>query len=1307
MYEDRCSCRWEKFRGWILGKAKKGNNVKIDTLEGEAICCISCIREDFKWETVESKNTIKTKSADGVQEDAIPLPKHLQGFEETSKIESRDALAYFAEADSVTGKNAYREEFVGNVEEWMVEEEVGKVGGGRRGWRCQTIQLFTIFYGYGTSQQGYRVQSSQQQGLQGAWSCSINWKTGTSSNSPNPPSLYSILVNHVKLLWTVLKGFGVYFGDEEGDGGMETLKMAYKVRNNARTIKSCKLMIDWDSKANLVCLPATFTLSINPSFPVVPTPHRHNYFVHDPVDVGRYLHQPLNKSVLLQERRAIITETPKRHPARSSKQKENVIKLRGRMNDPSQMDQTHPPSTAAHEPRSAHTLPFGQPPASDNLHLPLDTSFDLGESVSAMPRYQPPQLDDEEEEEDHEEEEGGMTMPQAAATAQEEENVLMERDWSSFVYIVPPAPTAGMQGMKTLERISAMLRRKEEELLLERSLQIDVDETTFERKIKIQEQQQREQEIQRNEREQISKDPAAARANAINLILERRNRRGEENVAAQMENSDAVAQAPSARPNIFATLARRLNADSGAPPAAQIDISTTDTPVSPDASAWEPVTSTESGDSYIEPSSVPGFSTAPRPSFSSTDSSVASRNETVHGTTRSSKTLPRLGSVSRTDDGVDASANRARTLPRLHMSSTVMPSADLVDVPSRGSSLATTAAPIPQVDVNAMLQQLQKQQIMQQAQGYNEGENYLNLKYMMLTGQGPSSAPSAAIADWVASVAAANPGSTTSSMAAIDTMLSPTDAGKTTNLPISTPKTPHGLTPTQRSMLAGSPVTFSPRSSSRNLKDGPPSPIQSPLLPRSATQQQASSPLIPARHIQNYNQHHHFIAHPPPSTPIQSANSPVPNQPSTLSSLLHQHSPTNSPPHIHPGSSKTLPHPTSKSILNSALNFINRAPGSNSGFQTLLPSFATRARAPRTTTTAAVLDAARRKQEVEERGRKREKGEIHRRSTSASALESSLGHPARVLRRSSVESIRGWVEKEVGIENDVDKMLPTPPPVSASAYSNAPLSITIDSSISHKANPSATSFQITHRHLFIYQLPPHPTPPPFNLKITTLFPQKASSSSKIHQPRRCNCSRNSTTPPTLSSPTSSHKRWNSDDVGAWKPDTSPMTLGRIPQRALHQITIQNLLQRRWGGSHLHDVGAIVASQNSAMGWMPPSPKPKSTLAPQPISESRPATGRGHHRCLHHNISKNGSRTLQTRPTAASTRRPQKQLLNVSPRVQRILHSVKTGNRTFLKHGQLGKLYHNTVKTGTFLFSDILIMAKETTDSHYEIKGFLT
>ncbi|KAJ3212819.1 hypothetical protein HDU67_003592 [Dinochytrium kinnereticum] len=717
------------------------------------------------------------------------------------------------------------------------------------------------------------------------------------------------------------------------------------------------------------------------------------------------------------------------------------------------------------------------------------------------------------------EEEGGVE-----ATGEDPAgNVLLERDWSQFVCIVPLASGAGMQGMKTLERISAMLRRKEEELLLERAQEMDDSETTFERKIKVQEWQQREQEMERSQREEVSKNPLAARTNAINLILERRQRREEDHPVEVAEPDQTPPPPP--RSNIFGALSRRMNSNTdNAPLPFQ--------PQPPAVDSTSPNSTSTTSELVDHPSN---FSLDPRPSFASTASSSSHLP-------KSSKTLPRSGSVSRPDEFSDHPQNRAKTLPRLTVPSTI----DGVDVPSRGSSLAQGAGgPKPPMDVGAVLGQVQRHPA-------GEGEALLTLKHMMLTGSGASAGPTLAISDWVASVAAAGQ--------------SPLEGSAKT--PISASK---GV---GRGGLAGSPVMFSPRSSSRNLRDGPPSPSNAMSMPRSQIVVNTSSAVGrgPTQAHYHYSPMSSQIMHSSISL-LPSQSTPALHTP-TVSSHQSLHSPqlplhaTLQPLNIQPQPSHALQSPAIITASYPSLPPASIPPSPITPITPITP----KSLDPRANSGKSILGSAldflggrtglsfstgrnRERGRTEERGRSLGRGEkaFHRRSTSASALQGGEAHPARELRRISVESLRGlgegvWAEKRGGEEvsrspsgnREVDKDAQKLAAIGSPRKSTSKP----DTSTPPLPRPVTTFTQSA-------TTPPHP-----NIPIPQ--PPDAQSSNRIVVPQR-STSRGvvnviAGSVPSSSPPSAQHRARHGSPYGddgdassnAWRPDTSPMTLGRIP-----------------------------------------------------------------------------------------------------------------------------------------------------------------
>ncbi|KAJ3412015.1 hypothetical protein HDV05_001396 [Chytridiales sp. JEL 0842] len=151
-------------------------------------------------------------------------------------------------------------------------------------------------------------------------------------------------------------------------------------------------------------------------------------------------------------------------------------------------------------------------------------------------------------------------------------DVLLSRDWSQYEF-VEPRKASGTRGMVALERISAIFRRKEEELRMERDLSDDGEITTFEKKIKLQQIQQKEREREQQEREMLSKDPAKARANAIQLItLRRLQKTHAESSGAPVPDQIGVPQSDNEEPlkvrmNLLGALASRANRAQPIPPA--------------------------------------------------------------------------------------------------------------------------------------------------------------------------------------------------------------------------------------------------------------------------------------------------------------------------------------------------------------------------------------------------------------------------------------------------------------------------------------------------------------------------------------------------------------------------------------------------------------------------------------------------------------------------------------------------------------------------------------------------------------------
>ncbi|KAJ3143815.1 hypothetical protein HK101_003048, partial [Irineochytrium annulatum] len=303
-----------------------------------------------------------------------------------------------------------------------------------------------------------------------------------------------------------------------------------------------------------------------------------------------------------------------------------------------------------------------------------------------------------------------------------------------------------------------MLRRKEEELLLEREVD-DEEATTFEKKIKVKEvcgswpfrvrgqgltlfysyqMQQRELEKDRDERVKVTANPQAARMNAVMLL----SRRGQ-----KRDLPETPVEEP---PRIHLDLALRAD-DSDMSLAEATHGGDGDRSVRSHGDFG-----TETGSPSVRPAALldaregnvatpaaPGY--APKPSRQTTSPKYAAVNENMRA-----MSMPRTTFRSSASLESPTNAHRAKTMPRI---STLDDPA--IVFPSRGTSLAAAATDLPPADVNAAITQYHQ---MQEQGGGTEGEANLNLKEMILAGgQTPAVAPTTAIAAWAASVAAASP----------------------------------------------------------------------------------------------------------------------------------------------------------------------------------------------------------------------------------------------------------------------------------------------------------------------------------------------------------------------------------------------------------------------------------------------------------------------------------------------------------------------------------------------------------------------
>ncbi|KAJ1556269.1 hypothetical protein HK405_003658 [Cladochytrium tenue] len=125
--------------------------------------------------------------------------------------------------------------------------------------------------------------------------------------------------------------------------------------------------------------------------------------------------------------------------------------------------------------------------------------------------------------EDDDEDDGSQPPPSSLASSRPESNALLERDWTKFEIVPVPGVTDAPRGL--MERISAILRRKEEELLLKIQDEAAGNQelTTLEKKIMLKERQENERQREQQERQRLlTSDPMTARADAIKLIMSRR-----------------------------------------------------------------------------------------------------------------------------------------------------------------------------------------------------------------------------------------------------------------------------------------------------------------------------------------------------------------------------------------------------------------------------------------------------------------------------------------------------------------------------------------------------------------------------------------------------------------------------------------------------------------------------------------------------------------------------------------------------------------------------------------------------------------